>query len=115
MKIQQANESIEFIQPVQVVRDSEGYWCHPGEPDFDEDQEAYKAWIEAQGLELSVDDLESYPDHPAHNRYFGDGSADISDWHCEPPRGEGWFTLSIHMTEDSAIWVWARRHDGSDL
>ena len=104
-----------MVQPVPVARDEVGYFWHPDMPNFDEDQHAYLAWVEAQGLQLKIDDLEDYPSHPAHNRYFGDGSEDISDWVSERPAGDGWFTLAIHMTEDSAVWVWARRDDGSDL
>ncbi|MFJ9451458.1 hypothetical protein [Herbaspirillum sp. NPDC101397] len=100
-----------LIQAVLVVRDSEGYWSHPGMPDFNEDtpQSEYLAWVEAQGLELSIDSLEDYDEHPAFERYFENGSPDIGDWTPEQPRGDGWFILSIHMTEDSAVWVWARR------
>lgn len=107
--VQAAAAPLALIQPAPVARDQDGYWVHPEEPDFDEDWQAYKAWIVAQGLELKIDDLEDYPDHAAHHRYFEEGEADISDWVSERPAGEGWFTLSIHMTEDSAVWVWARR------
>ena len=102
-----------LIEAVEVTRDSEGYWSHPSMPNFNEDtpQSEYLDWLEAQQLEVKIDDLEDYDSHPAHNRYFGDIEADISDWQSERPRGDGWFTLTIHMTEDSAVWVWARRKE----
>ncbi|UGQ44936.1 hypothetical protein [Massilia endophytica] len=102
-------ELIELNVPVQ--RDKEGCWTNPGVPNFDEDHEAYKAWLEAQGLETTYAALESEDiDHPAYVRYFDDGEADISDWTpVLPAAGEGWHTLSIHMGEDTPYWVWARR------
>lgn len=39
-----------LIGPVDVVRDEDGYWYHPNIPDFDEDAEALRSWLEAQGL-----------------------------------------------------------------
>jgi hypothetical protein len=42
-----------LIGPVEVVRDEDGYWYHPDIPDFDEDAEAWKAWLEAQGLKVT--------------------------------------------------------------
>lgn len=103
-------QPIVLIQPVPVVRDEEGYWVHPGEPDFHEDGAAYRDWLERQGLETSYKSLEFEDnDHPAYLRYFEEMSGDISDWNPSPPAGDGWWTLSIHQTEDSAVWVWARR------
>lgn len=54
-----------LIGPVDVVRNEDGYWYHPGIPDFDENAEAWKAWLDAQGLRVvgwHMDaDLESHP------------------------------------------------------
>lgn len=100
-------ELIELNVP--VVRDAEGYWSNPGIPDFCEDWTAFSAWLEAQGIEWKIVDLEGYDEHPAYNRYFMDDDPNISDWTPAPPAGDGWHTFSIHMTEDSVVWVWARR------
>ena len=101
-------ELIELNVPVE--RDSDGYWFNPAIPDFDEDAKAYKDWLDAQGIETTYKDLEWEDDsHPAYQRYFEEGEADISDWTPEPPKGEGWHTLSIHMHDDGVCWVWARR------
>jgi len=102
---------MQLIQPVEVCRDSEGYWTHPDVPEFEEDEyQKYLQWLKDQGLQYVVDDLEDYPDTtPAKIRYFEDGNADVGDWTPERPTGEGWFILSIHMTEDSAVCVWVRR------
>lgn len=46
-------EEIKLIQGVPVERDEDGWWSHPGEPEFDEDLSAFKAWLVQQGLELT--------------------------------------------------------------
>lgn len=100
-----------MIEAAPVVRDAEGWYSHPDIPDFDEGQEEeYRAWLAAQGLEITYSSLEAEgDDHPACVRYFEQGEADISDWHPVPPAGDGWFTLTIHSSEDGAYWVWGRR------
>lgn len=104
------SDAIELIQPLPVERDAEGYWVHPGIPDFDEDWSAYKAWLDSQGLDIKIYDLENEDDtHPAYIKYFDEGDPNVSDWNVEPPEGEGWFIFSIHMTEDSCVWIYARR------
>nr|WP_314540090.1 hypothetical protein [uncultured Massilia sp.] len=99
-----------LIQPMPVQRDELGHWSHPGIPDFDEDHAAYKAWLQAQGLEIKYRMLEDEADdHPVYHAYFEQGEGDMSAWAPEAPAGDGWFTLSIHDTEDGPVWVWARR------
>lgn len=94
---------------VQVQRDEGWQWSHPAIPLFDEGQEAeYRAWLSANGLEITYKMLESEPDHPLYEQWFEHGENDMSTWDPAPPTGEGWFTLSIHDTEDGPIWVWAR-------
>jgi hypothetical protein len=73
-----------LIGPVDVVRDEDGYWDHPNIPDFDEDAEAWKSWLDALGLKVTgwhMDfDLESHP-------YWEDGAAHCLGWEPEtPPR-----------------------------
>lgn len=100
-----------IIEWAPVVRDAEGWYRHPDMPEFDEDQEEeYRAWLAAQGLDTTYASLESEDDtHPAHISYFDQAGTDVSDWNPAPPAGEGWFTLSIHDSEDGPYWVWARR------
>ncbi len=80
-------------------------------PDFDEDHEAeYLVWLAAQGLDTAYATLEAENDtHPAHIAYFDQAGTDVSDWNPAPPSGDGWFTLSIHDSEDGPYWVWGRR------
>jgi hypothetical protein len=100
-----------LIEWAPVVRDAEGWYRHPDMPEFDEDHEAeYLAWLTAQGLDTAYATLEAEHDtHPAHIVYFDQAGTDVSDWHPEEPAGDGWFTLSIHDSEDGPYWVWARR------
>lgn len=97
------------IGPLPVERDEAGWWSHPAIPNFDDDFKAYKAWVKAVGLETTYKALESDPDHPLHDAWFERGECDASSWTPTPPAGAGWFTFSIHDTEDGPVWVWARR------
>lgn len=102
------------IQAVPVHRDETGCWFHPALPEFEEGQEAeYRAWLAENGLEIAYAKLESDPDHPLYDAWFEDGVNDMSSWTPEPPAGDGWFTLSIHDTEDGPTWFWARRLVGA--
>lgn len=100
-----------LIPPLPAQRDDDGWYCHPGLPDFDEGQcQEYKAWLLAQGLETRFHSLESEDGtHPAYAAYYEQNECHVRDWFDEPPAGEGWFTLSIHDSEDGPQWVWARR------
>lgn len=98
------------IEALPAQRDDDGWYGHHGIPDFDEDHLAYNAWLIAQGLETRFDSLESEDEtHPAYSAYYEESACHVRDWTCEPPAGEGWFTLSIHDSEDGPQWVWARR------
>lgn len=103
-----------LIGPVPVGRDDSGWWSHPGIPDFDEGQEVeYGAWLIAQGLVTDHASLEGEdPTNAAYVSYYDDESCSVAGWNPEAPAGEGWFTLSIHDTEDGPYWVWARRVAG---
>jgi hypothetical protein len=99
-----------LIEALAAQRDDDGWYGHHSIPDFDEDHQAYKAWLIAQGLETRFDSLESEDDtHPAYDAYYEQNACHVRNWFCEPPAGEGWFTLSIHDSEDGPQWVWARR------
>lgn len=99
-----------LVEATLARRDDDGWYCHPGLPDFDEDLQAYKAWLLAQGLETCFESLESEDDnHPAYVAYYDESACHVRDWTCELPAGEGWFILSIHDSEDGPQWVWARR------
>lgn len=101
---------ITLIQSMEVARDKDGWWSHPGIPDFDEDAELWDAWKAAQGLETKYVMLESESDdHPAYVAYFDKADPTVAEWAPTPPAGDGWFTFSIHDTEDGPAWVWARR------
>ncbi len=100
-----------LIEWAPVVRDAEGWYRHPDMPEFDEDQEMeFRVWLAAQGLRITCAALEAEANtHPAHIAYFEQGGTDVSDWNPAPPAGDGWFTLSIHDSDDGPYWVWGRR------
>lgn len=105
------SQSWEAIGPLPVDRDENGWWSHPAIPNFDEDVDSYLAWVKAVGLEMKYKALESDPDHPLYNAWFEEGECNASSWEPEEPTGDGWFTFSIHDSEDGPIWAWARRVD----
>jgi hypothetical protein len=103
------------IQPLPVERDANGYWSHPGIPDGDNNPEshaAFSAWLIQQGLTYQISSLEDEDDtHPVYHSYFEEENANIINWLPTAPTGDGWFTLSIHNTEDGPVWIWVRRAD----
>jgi hypothetical protein len=105
----------ELIKPATVERDADGYWSHPGMPDGDDDSEsanAFKAWMAEQRLTHQISNLESEDEtHPAYHAYYEEECCGVVGWNPEPLTGNGWFTLSIHDTEDGPMWVWVRRID----
>lgn len=102
----------QLIQPVEPVRDECGHWWHPGIPDFDEDMDAYAAWLNEQQLTTSTVWLESEDvDHPAYVSYFDNGDGDISTWQPAAPPGEGWFLLGIFDTEDGPAATFVKREE----
>jgi len=105
------SQSWEAIGPVPIERDENGWWSHPAIPNFDEDVDSYLAWVKAIGLEMKYKALESDPDHPLYDAWFEHGECNASSWSPEEPVGDGWFTFSIHDSEDGPIWAWARRVD----
>jgi hypothetical protein len=105
------SQSWESIGPMPVGRDENGWWSHPAIPNFDDDVDSYLAWVKAVGLEMKYKALESDPDHPLYNAWFEEGECNASSWEPEEPTGDGWFTFSIHDSEDGPIWAWARRVD----
>lgn len=103
-----------LIGPVEVVRDSDGWWWHPQVPNFDEDIDAYKAWLSEQKLRVVGRHMDSdLEDHP----YFNNEACHCLGWEPQkPPHADGvlgfkgeWFLLGIFDTEDGPYAQWACR------
>ena len=91
--------------PVKVKRDKDGWWIHPGIPDFGgtEDPAPFKAWAAEQGLELKTSDMDGdLLRHP-----YWDGEAHCNGWDPQSP-GPEWFLMGIFDTEDGPHVQWAR-------
>lgn len=96
------------MTPLPVERDQYGYWTHPVYSNFCDGREhvptaEFNAWMEANGLEWTVDYRDEEDIDPAVD------GCDISKWHPEAPAGEGWFVGSIHDSEDGAVCIWLRK------
>ena len=94
-----------LIQPAAAVRDKDGWWDHPDLPDFDENYEAFKAWITEQHLVLQQWHMEA--DIDGHHPY-DDGECHCLGWDPVAPAPE-WFLIGIFDTEDGPCVSWARR------
>jgi hypothetical protein len=107
--------SAALIQPAEVKRDEDGNWFHPELPTFagtdesTQDSPIWSMWLEEQGLDCRIFELEDEPSDPAFKRWFEDGDPDFSDWQPPRPAGAGWFLLSIVGTEDGPAAFWVRR------
>lgn len=98
------------IQPMEVQRDSNGYWCHPDLPQI-ETNEQFDNWISAQGLQYSIhclDGDDGVGEEEANTAYFENGDASCAVWQPSKPDGDGWFIVSIHDTEDGPVCIWIR-------
>ena len=106
--------SIKAIEPVDVIRDEDGWFTHPQyftEPEWEGvdcmTQAEFDKYIAERGIETATTSLEG-DDDEAYERYCDEGQAECSGWEPSRPAGEGWFALSIHDTEDGPICVWGR-------
>lgn len=97
-----------LIEKAEVARDENGYWSHPDIPEFDEDFDAFKAWLETQGLKVvgwhMDSDLESHP--------YYEGEPHCIGWEPECPPAYRWFLLGIFDTDDGPYVQWATREFG---
>lgn len=97
------------IQPMEVQRDRNGYWCHPDMPQI-ETNEQFDSWISAQGLQYSIHCLDGDDGIGAEDALarYDAGDLDILAWQPSKPEGEGWFIVSIYDTEDKPVCLWVR-------
>jgi hypothetical protein len=97
-----------------VVRDRWGGWTHP---DFfvpSDDREfplpgEFEAWLAVHQLQSATIWMENDAPEWMMKEYWKTGNC--SRWKPSVPEGEGWFTGSIHDTEDGAFCIWLRRRD----
>ncbi|AHC83399.1 MULTISPECIES: hypothetical protein [Pseudomonas] len=102
-------EEKQLIQPLQVERDEYGFWTHPAWPDDGDECALPFSWFGDQGLEYCVIEMEN--DGPEELNAEGldaGGDYDCTPWQPSKPVGDGWFTFSIHDTEDGPVCVWIR-------
>jgi len=92
-----------------VVRDRWGHWTHPDyftSVDGNEfaASDDFSAWLNAHRLKSATSWMENDVDPSQMKRYWKTGNC--SDWEPVRPPGEGWFTGSIHDTDDGPVCVW---------
>lgn len=89
------------INRVPVTRDANGYWMHP-------DLKKYVQGdliVEFVGMEINYVEFESDCTVEQSDKYFVDGSPDISDWNPTPPAGENWYCAYIMDHDDAGCPV----------
>lgn len=101
------------LEPVDVVRDENGFWQHPDAPDFVDDDSGleYKQWFETLGLEGRLSWLEHEDDnHPVKKGYFEQGIVGCLGWEPPQPEGQGWFLLCIGESDGDGPAAWWVRY-----
>lgn len=98
-----------LIQALPVVRDDMGFWTHPAWPDDGEECALPYSWFAEHGLEFFIVKMENDGPEGLFETWADEGVCDCTPWVPSKPAGDGWFTFSIHDTEDGPICVWARR------
>lgn len=102
--------SIKLIQPATIERDEHGYWTHPDYPEHDEDSPAslFEEWFTSQGLESACVLFEDDAPEELQDAWLESGEADVEKWQPTTPKGDGWFLLSLHDTENGPVAIFAR-------
>lgn len=98
------------IEPAKVNRDEDGYWVHPGMPEWDEGTsgEEIDRWFSENHLSYWINKFEDSDTatDAMHDAYYNNGDIGVPDWQPECP-AEGAFLLSIHDTEEGPVAVFA--------
>ncbi|MEN4564387.1 hypothetical protein [Pantoea agglomerans] len=94
-----------------VVRDRWGGWTHPEffvPADGNEYPQPgeFEAWLTAHNLAAAFTWMEN--DAPDWMMQAFRRTGNCSQWQPSGPGGEGWFTGSIHDTDDGPVCVWLR-------
>lgn len=99
------------ITAAPVERDEFGFWTHPAIAPCDDEQtdQQFKAYLATLGI-AEVEWSVMYDDAPLEvtEAYIAANQGNCSSWVPEPPKGEGWITLSIHDTEEGPVCLWGR-------
>lgn len=99
---------------VQVERDQDGHWMHPGLPWNEiEDDADCTPWIEKWGFDWKLVGLEGDAPPEMVERYFESNESDCSYWTPTPPEGDGWFLAAIYDTEDGPYAMFLRPKQAS--
>lgn len=93
-----------IIQPVEVVRDCDGFWTHPDFPLWDEGTPASEVhkWCDDNDLSLLI----------IHMENDDEGICNCTPW--EPTHPDNSFLLSIHDTEDGPVAIYGARLPSGD-
>ncbi|ORJ49391.1 hypothetical protein B2M27_15395 (plasmid) [Kluyvera intermedia] len=97
-----------------VVRDRWGGWTHP---DFFSPSDSrefprpgeFEAWLAEHHLQSATVWMENDVPDWMMDTFWKTGNCSL--WQPSEPAGSGWFTGSIHDTDDGAVCIWLRRRE----
>lgn len=97
-----------------VVRDRWGGWTHPdffSPPDSREFPlpGEFEAWLVEHHLQSATVWMENDVPDWMMDTFWKTGNCSL--WQPSVPAGGGWFTGSIHDTDDGAVCIWLRRRE----
>lgn len=103
------------IMPIEPDRNADGYYAHPGMPDFADDADAMANWFYEQDLQITSAALYDEPEESEpFQEYFENGNG-VAKWQPPQPAGDGWFILAITDTDDGAVCWWARHQHAHNV
>jgi len=95
-----------------VVRDRWGGWTHtdfflPADGNEYPQSGEFEAWLALHNLQSATAWMENEVPEWMMAAYWKTGNC--SSWQPSGPAGDGWFTGSIHDTDDGPVCVWLRK------
>lgn len=97
------------IQPVEVVRDPSGYFCHPSfQWDHLTTYEDIRKWFADHQLEHVIVSMQDQLDADEYEARLEADNHDADGWNPKPPDDGPWFILSIHCADDGPCCVMAK-------
>lgn len=91
---------IKLITRRPVIRDEQGFYCHPDLPQWGEAKANFDKWIADQHLQFKVSHMEDEITAEQYDATFDDPPGyEACKWQPASPNGSGWWIAAIYDTE----------------
>lgn len=118
MKIKEQEIETNQLKPAEIVRDKYGFWVHPvldkylrellGDREFTTESEHASMLIHFN-INVRCSAMEWDCTEELADKYWGEGDVNAAkEWQPTPPKGDGWFLVSINDTDDGPVAWWAK-------